>query len=94
MVQQLSGTASEGALFRIQGYDIAKRVNVAGEFNGWDPNRTPMIRRGDAWEIRVPLSAGRYQYKFVVDGNWMLDPINGAKQDDGNGNQNSLLIIE
>lgn len=49
----------------------ARRVTVAGEFNGWDMNALPMKKRPDGmWEIVLSLSRGRYEYKFVADGSW------------------------
>jgi hypothetical protein len=53
----------------------ARQVLVCGEFNGWQPEGTPMSRRADGtWETSIVLRPGRYQYKFVVDGNWIHDP--------------------
>ena len=53
----------------------AKQVLVCGEFNGWQPEAAPMTRRADGtWETSLALHPGRYQYKFVVDGNWIHDP--------------------
>ena len=28
------------------------------------------------WTVKVPLEAGTYQYKFIVDGEWRIDPGN------------------
>ena len=52
----------------------AKQVLVCGEFNGWKPGAAPMTRQADGtWETSLTLRPGRYQYKFVVDGNWIHD---------------------
>lgn len=76
--------------------DHAQRVSMAGDFNGWDPVRTPFVRGEDGiWraEIETP-SPGRYGYKFVVDGDrWVEDPVNGFKQPDSFGGLNSVLSI-
>ena len=72
----------------------AKRVSVSGEFNGWSPDATPMKRRSDGqWETTLALKPGRYQYKFVVDGNWTHDP--NARENVGNehGSLNSVTEI-
>ena len=72
----------------------AKRVSVSGEFNGWSPDATPMKRRSDGqWETTLALKPGRYQYKFVVDGNWIHDP--NARENVGNehGSLNSVTEI-
>ena len=56
----------------------AHSVCVAGTFNNWDPAKTAMERDGTGWKATVSLLPGRYEYKFVVDGQWMSDP--GAKE--------------
>ena len=49
-------------------------VFLAGTFNGWDPQATPMIKHADGtWDISVALAPGRYQFKFVVDGAWYCE---------------------
>jgi hypothetical protein len=59
-------------------YDpAANEVYLAGEFNNWSTTATPMKRDPDGvWWIILPLPPGRYEYKFVVDGQWMADPMN------------------
>lgn len=53
----------------------AKSVNLAGDFNKWDPSSLPMERRNDGWWfLQVPLRHGHHQYRFLVDGRPMLDP--------------------
>ena len=54
----------------------AETVFLAGTFNDWDPGKCPMTRRGDGtWRVELPpLPAGRYEYKFIVDGNWCCEP--------------------
>jgi 1,4-alpha-glucan branching enzyme len=78
--------------FRLSGHPSAKHVTVAGSFNGWDSRHLICGRDGAEWLCRVDLPAGRYTYKFVVDDDWILDPANPARADDGNGGEGSLLI--
>ncbi|MBC8172950.1 MAG: hypothetical protein H7X71_03495, partial [Chitinophagales bacterium] len=40
------------------------------------------------------LPPGKYIYKFVVDGNWILDPDNPHMEENEFGNGNSVLWIE
>jgi 1,4-alpha-glucan branching enzyme len=70
----------------------ARRVSVCGEFNGWSPEANPMEPRGEGrWQATLALRPGRYQYKFVIDGEWMPDP--DAKQNVCNsfGTLNSVV---
>jgi len=60
----------------------AKAVQLAGDFNHWHP--IPMERReGGWWYVQVWLSHGHHQYRFLVDGQPMLDLLaTGAARDD------------
>jgi Carbohydrate-binding module 48 (Isoamylase N-terminal domain) len=55
----------------------ASRVALVGDFNDWDPTRTPMRplpADGGTWTAVLVLSPGRYRYGFIVDGSrWMTD---------------------
>jgi chromosome partitioning protein len=56
----------------------ARTVQLAGDFNRWKPEKEPLFNlsgRG-LWQKSVPLQPGQYQYKYVIDGNWVLDPVN------------------
>ncbi len=72
----------------------ARSVAVAGDFNGWRPEATPLRRgEGGAWSAQVPLAPGRrYEYQFVVDGEWVADPAAPAT-DDGFGGRNAVLDL-
>jgi hypothetical protein len=71
----------------------AKQVLVCGEFNNWQPEAAPMKRRADGtWETSLTLRPGRYQYKFVVDGNWIHDP--NAKMNVPNEHHSLNSVIE
>jgi len=53
----------------------ARTVFLAGSFNNWNPTATPMMRLHDCkWAKELWLPAGRYEYLFVVDGQWIADP--------------------
>jgi 1,4-alpha-glucan branching enzyme len=51
----------------------AKSVQLEGDFSAWA--RLKMQRRVDGWWfLQVPLTHGHHQYRFVVDGQPLLDP--------------------
>ena len=55
--------------------DTADAVFLAGSFNNWNPMETPMVRDEDGqWTASLNLAPGRYEYKFVVDGDWCCEP--------------------
>ena len=55
--------------------ETAKAVFLAGLFNDWVPDATPMKSDGHGqWAVSVPLGRGRHEYKFVIDGQWCCEP--------------------
>jgi hypothetical protein len=76
-------------------YPRAKEVFVAGDFNNWQPDKTPLQKIGDngAWQIKLPLASGRYRYRLVVDGQWQQDPYNEKTEMNPFGELNSVLEI-
>jgi hypothetical protein len=84
-----------GAIFRYFDQD-AEKVYLTGDFNNWSPASDPMIdRNGDGeWTLFYPLSAGTYEYKFIVDGvYWIEDPKNPNGVSDGFDGRNSVIIV-
>jgi hypothetical protein len=74
----------------------AARVSLVGDFNNWDPAATPMERTptGGTWSVVIPLSAGRHEYAFVVDGKqWLPDPSAPLAPVDGLGVPNSVVLV-
>ena|ERR1035441_2536643 len=72
----------------------AKRVSLCGDFNGWSPSATSMKRHNDGhWETTVALAPGRYQYKFLVDGDWLLDPAAQKNVPNEHGSLNSVVEV-
>jgi len=76
--------------FFLRGYNKAGKVVLAGNFNNWSPDALPMTRTDSGWIARVVLKPGKYWYKFIADGEWFTDPDNSARENDGNGNMNSV----
>jgi hypothetical protein len=80
--------------FRLKGYADAQIVVLAGSFNRWDESQFLFGREGDEWICRIDLEPGKHAYKFIIDGNWMLDPANPNSEDDEYGNKNSVVMVE
>lgn len=66
----------DSVLFLLEGHANAKEVMLTGSFNAWNERELKMTRKEHHWEIYYVLGAGNYQYKFIVDGKWIIDPIN------------------
>ena len=80
--------------FYLKGYDGAKSVAVSGNFNGWNETGYSMARDDNGWYISLYLKPGKYTYKFIVDGKWILDPDNTLWEENEYGTGNSVLWIE
>lgn len=77
-------------------YPRAKNVQIAGDFNNWQPEKTPMEKVGDSgvWQTEMNLPAGRYRYRMVVDGQWQQDPYNELTEVNPFGGFNSVIEIK
>jgi len=73
---------------------VARQVFLAGSFNAWDPSARPLKKDAKGvWKTTMMLSQGVYQYRFIVDGNWMEDPVSHEKQINEFGSYNSVVIV-
>ena len=72
----------------------ARSASVAGSFNKWEPKRTAMRKdpSGD-WKATVWLPPGRYEYRFIVDGQWLSDPKAKESAPNDFGSTNSVLVV-
>ena len=80
--------------FKLKGYPEALVVALAGSFNNWNQSQFICGREGEAWVCRIDLEPGKHAYKFIVDGNWLLDPENPNTEDDDYGVKNSVMIVK
>jgi alpha-amylase/alpha-mannosidase (GH57 family) len=72
----------------------AKSVYLVGEFNDWDNSSIPMKRDANGnWQIKVALSVGFYEYKFIVDGKWTHDTANPPTVTNNYGQPNSVFYL-
>ena len=74
----------------------AQQVFLCGDFNEWSPRSLRMFRRGELgqWEKRIPLRPGRYEYKFVVDGEWVHDRQARENKANAHGSLNSIVEVQ
>lgn len=84
---------SDGVVFKYAG--AGNTVHLAGEFNAWSTSADPLTKGADGtWTITRKLAAGRYPYKFVIDGGtWKDDPSAKESVDDGFGGKNSIVVV-
>ncbi len=73
----------------------AQEVFLVGEFNNWDTSANPMKKdKKGLWKATVSLKPGRYEYRFLVDGNWENDPSCCDCVPNEFGSQNCLRVVE
>ena len=80
--------------FRLKGHEDATIIVLTGSFNAWNQSQLVFGREGNEWVCRIDLDPGVYQYKFIVDGDWLLDPSNPDTAEDEAGNVNNVLEVK
>ena len=72
----------------------AKEVILMGDFNNWNAKKHPMKSNGNGmWNKSVVIPPGRYEYKFLVDGEWREDPRNDQVCPNRFGTQNNVINL-
>ena len=72
----------------------AASVSLVGDFNDWDPARSPMQTAHGIWATALRLAPGRYRYAFLVNGvEWRADPGAPAAKDDEFGTPSSVVTV-
>src|SRR5690349_20531374 len=72
----------------------ATSVFIAGNFNDWHPKVTEMLDVGNGrWAKDLALTPGTYEYRLVVDGQWIEDPACRDSVPNPFGGRNSLLTV-
>jgi 1,4-alpha-glucan branching enzyme len=75
-------------------HPTATTVCVAGTFNDWHAQAKPMHPLGGGrWLKETVLPPGTYEYRLVVDGQWMPDPLARETVPNPFGGRNSVLKV-
>ena len=74
----------------------AKEVHLVGDFNNWSISQNSLLWRkdGNVWQKRVFLEPGKYRYKYVIDGRWIVDPGNDQLEPNPYGGMDSVFEIK
>jgi neopullulanase len=86
-------------LFEYAAAPEVQQVLVSGSFNNWQEDASTANAMtdddgDDLWTLVLSLEPGVYQYKFVVDGDWIPDPGNPDQVPDNYDGFNSVLTVE
>ncbi len=92
-IKTRQGTKRCKVTFSLENAD-ANEVFLIGDFNKWNPKTHPMKSDGDgAWIRNVVIPPGKYEYKFMVDGQWKEDPQNDQLNPNCFGTYNSIINV-
>lgn len=73
----------------------ARSVQLAGDFTNWEQFPLDLMRSEDGtWFTFVPLAPGQYNYRFIVDGQWMDDPNSRQRIQNPFGTSNAIKTVE
>jgi 1,4-alpha-glucan branching enzyme len=85
---------ADGVMF-VAFYPQAATVQVAGDFNNWQPEKTQMQNMGEGnWQVKIPLAKGTYHYRLVIDGHWQQDPYNKMTELNPYNELNSVVKVK
>ena len=79
--------------FSVQANGGAKHVAVVGTFSDWKPVRMRKQKDG-SFVANVEAQPGSHEYKFIIEGDWVVDPDNGAWALNPYGTLNSVAVVE
>ena len=80
--------------FTLPGYADAETVLLSGSFNDWSTTGYTMKRESGQWVLRIHLDPGKHTYKFLVDGNWVIDPENPLWERNEYNTRNSVIWVD
>jgi 5'-AMP-activated protein kinase regulatory beta subunit len=70
-------------------------VYVGGTFNDWDFRRSPLVEGHEpgVFVLVCVITPGTHEYKFQVNGDWVLDPENPCLCGNAFGSLNNVLEV-
>ena len=71
----------------------ANSVRVTGSFCEWTDGFPLKRDKQGVWKTSVPLSPGRHEYRFLVDGEWRDDPKAPERVPNAYGGQNAIVEV-
>ena len=72
----------------------AEAVSLMGDFNQWSEKTHPMKKGEEGrWQKIIMVRPGRYEYRFLVEGEWWSDPSNDQVCSNCFGTVNNVLEV-
>ncbi|WP_375561381.1 serine hydrolase [Bernardetia sp. OM2101] len=93
IINQLTQPQKGAIIFRLSSYQNAKMISLVGNFNDWNETSNIFQKEKGKWICKIDLDKGNYDYKFIIDGVWIIDPINKTSKHTGTSHV-SVLEVE
>ena len=87
------GTKKDTIRFSLKPGSSITKVEIAGDFNEWVPTLMKK-QKGGEFALILNIQPGTYEYKFIVDGDWQVDPDHSAWALNPFGTLNSVIQVE
>jgi len=88
-----NGKKKGSITFSVVAPNGAKEVGIAGDFTSWKPLAMKKQKTG-RFAVAVALQPGVYEYRFIIDGQWMADPDHNHWAQNPFGTFNSVAQIQ
>ena len=79
--------------FSLKPKSAVKNISVVGDFNQWTPTSLKKQKDG-CYVANVPVNKECFEYKFLVDGQWVVDPDHSQWAMNPYGTPNSLGVLK
>jgi 1,4-alpha-glucan branching enzyme len=72
----------------------AQQVSLLGDFSGWEQQPVSMKKLKDGrWQATLALAEGKYEYRYLVDGQWRDDPDCPTRAPNAFGSENCVRVV-
>jgi hypothetical protein len=72
----------------------AKSVKLVADFTNWEKSPLDLKpSRNGLWTGAIPLTPGKYSYRFIVDGQWCDDPLSTQRVPNPFGTENAVVVV-
>lgn len=89
---QFTETNEYPVVFKWKGGSQTKAVYVSGSWDGWK-RKIPLVKSTSDFSTIIDLPQGKHEYKYLVDGKWMVDE-SVPKTENKLGSQNNVIAID
>ena len=72
----------------------AREVRLVADFTDWEKAPVRLEKQKDGrWQQEIALPCGMYEYRYVVDGQWVTDPRASVRHGNPYGSENGVVMM-